>query len=217
MRLASRADMMLSSSSLVSEMNRSMSRTCSASSSSSSAASPCSTSVSGGSSRPGSRSARGLDQLDLAQADQRARQAQADACRRRRSSRGAPAGSRGPTCALRAVAQRVVHHHQRQQGLGDRRGADAHAGVVAALVTTPPARRAVDRWPAPDRAGGLDGDGVHHQVLPAADAAQHAAGVVAGKARRGAVRRRARCPCCATTPKPSPISTPLTAFRPIIA
>jgi hypothetical protein len=35
--------------------------------------------------------------------------------------------------ALGAVAQRMVHHHQRQHGLGDRRGADAHAGVVAAL------------------------------------------------------------------------------------
>src|SRR3546814_6865098 len=34
--------------------------------------------------------------------------------------------------ALRAVAQGLVHQHQRQHRLADRRGADAHAGVVAA-------------------------------------------------------------------------------------
>jgi hypothetical protein len=34
--------------------------------------------------------------------------------------------------ALGAVAQRLVHQHQRQHGLGNGRGADAHAGVVAA-------------------------------------------------------------------------------------
>jgi hypothetical protein len=33
--------------------------------------------------------------------------------------------------ALRPMPQRVVHQHQRQHGLGNRRGADADAGVVA--------------------------------------------------------------------------------------
>ena len=35
--------------------------------------------------------------------------------------------------ALGAVAQRVVHQHQRQHRFGDGRGADADAGVVAAV------------------------------------------------------------------------------------
>ena len=35
--------------------------------------------------------------------------------------------------ALGAVAQRMLHHDQRQHRLGDRRRPDADAGVVAAL------------------------------------------------------------------------------------
>ena len=34
---------------------------------------------------------------------------------------------------LRALAKRVLHHHQRQQRLGNRRGAYSDAGVVAAF------------------------------------------------------------------------------------
>ena len=79
----------------------------------------------------------------------------------------------------------MIHHHQRQHGLGDRGGADAHAGVVpalgddfggVALDVDGPARQQ-------DGAGGLDGDR-HFQVLPGADAAQHAAGLVALEALR---------------------------------
>jgi len=38
--------------------------------------------------------------------------------------------------ALRAMAQRVVHQHAGEHRLGDRRRANAHAGVVAAVVFT---------------------------------------------------------------------------------
>jgi hypothetical protein len=66
-----------------------------------------------------------------------------------------------------------------------------------------------------DRAGGLDGD-VHHQVLPGGDAAEHAAGMVAAKAMRAELVAMFAARCM-TTPKPAPISTPLTALMPIIA
>jgi hypothetical protein len=87
--------------------------------------------------------------------------------------------------ALGAVAQRVLHHHQRQHGLGDRRGADAHAGVVAALGdhfggTALDVDRLARRQ---DGTGRLDGD-AHLQVLPGADATEHTAGVVALEALR---------------------------------
>ena len=79
----------------------------------------------------------------------------------------------------------MVHHHQRQQRLGDGRGPDAHAGVVAALgdhlgrLPIHVNRRAR----AENGAGRLDGD-ADFEVLAGADAAQHAPGVVAFKALR---------------------------------
>ncbi len=81
------------------------------------------------------------------------------------------------------MPQGMVHQHEGQQRFGDGRGADAHAGVVAALGDDFGAL-AVDvdgLARADDGTGGLDGDqGL--DVLPAADAAQDAAGVVAGEA-----------------------------------
>ena len=54
-------------------------------------------------------------------------------------SGSAPAWSH--VTALGAMPQRVVHQHQRQHGLGDRRGADADAGGRRPKVST------VDGWP----------------------------------------------------------------------
>ena len=81
------------------------------------------------------------------------------------------------------MPQRMIHQYQRQHGFSYRRGADADAGVVAALghdlgggsmQIDGLARRK-------DGAGRLDRDR-HLQVLPGADATQRAAGIVAGKA-----------------------------------
>mmetsp|Transcript_6445 Transcript_6445/g.26503 ORF Transcript_6445/g.26503 Transcript_6445/m.26503 type:complete len:304 (+) Transcript_6445:1709-2620(+) len=85
--------------------------------------------------------------------------------------------------ALRPMPQRMVHQHQREHRLGNRRGADAHAGVVAAegLDNHRLAGTVDAGLGAADRAGGLDRD-LGHQVLPGRDAAEHAAGVVARKA-----------------------------------
>lgn len=103
------------------------------------------------------------------------------------------AGFRGVACdigrghfyvgVLGAVAQGVIHQHQREHGLGYRRGAQADAGVVAAVggdfhglaVDVDRAARCGDA------AGGLDGE-VGADGLAGGNAAQDAAGVVAQKA-----------------------------------
>src|SRR6218665_2370025 len=89
-------------------------------------------------------------------------------------------------CALGAVAQRVVHDHQRQQCLGNGGRTDADAGVMAPLGADLDAvAMDVDRRArAEDGTGGLDGN-AQFQVLPGADAAEHAARVVAAKPLRG--------------------------------
>ena len=81
---------------------------------------------------------------------------------------------------LRAVAQRVVHQHERQHRLGDRRRADADAGIVAAVrVRRRPALPSLSiEWRSRRmRRGRLDRDR-HDDVLPGRDAAEDAAGVV---------------------------------------
>ena len=116
---------------------------------------------------------------------------------RRSQGRWAAIGSTGtrtsPHCARCRSAWSITH--QREHRLGDRRRADADAGVVAAEGLDR-GRRAleVDRAArAADRAGRLDRDR-HRDVLAGRDAAEHAAGVVAGEALRRqlvAVRRAA--------------------------
>ena len=81
------------------------------------------------------------------------------------------------------MAQGVIHQHQREHGFGYRCGAQADAGVVAAVggdfhglaVDVDRAARCGDA------AGGLDGE-VGADGLAGGDAAQDAAGVVAQKA-----------------------------------
>ncbi len=88
--------------------------------------------------------------------------------------------------ALRAVAQGVVDEDDGHQRFGDGRGADAHAGIVPSMRFHR-GGRVVQVHGLPRQADarcGFDGDGGHH-VLPGADAAEHAAGVVRGEALRG--------------------------------
>ena len=88
-----------------------------------------------------------------------------------------------PFC--RTVAQRMLHHDQCQHGLGDRRGADADARVVASLGDD------LDRLVVhvngvartDDQSWSADRD-AHLQVLPGADATQRAARVVGFEALR---------------------------------
>src|SRR5690606_31962079 len=85
--------------------------------------------------------------------------------------------------ALGAMAQGLVHQHQRDHGLADRHGADADAGVVAAggdhFDRPAIGVDAVDRQA--QAGSGLECDRAA-QRLPGAYAAQNAAGVVGGKA-----------------------------------
>ena len=76
----------------------------------------------------------------------------------------------------------MVHDHQRQQCLGDRRGADAHAGVVTAFGDDfgALAVHVYGLTRRDDGAGGLDAD-THFQILARADAAHDAARVVAAE------------------------------------
>ena len=80
------------------------------------------------------------------------------------------------------MAQRVVDQHQRQHGLGNRRGADADARIVATVgFHVDRMAGLVDRAARLGNAGGrLDGD-ADLDVLAGRDAAENAAGVVAGK------------------------------------
>jgi hypothetical protein len=118
--------------------------------------------------------------------------------------------------ALRAVAQRVIHEHERDHRFGDRRGADADAGIVAAFGDDfgrrlrdsrcgreSDARRRLERDRRDDR-------------LPARNAAEDAAGMVRQES-SGVISSRCSLPFCATAAKPSPISTPLTALMLISA
>ena len=106
----------------------------------------------------------------------------------------------------------------RQHRLGDRRGAQAHAGIVAAGGDD------LDRVAGQidgaarhlDAGGGLERD-VHDHVLAGGNAAEDAAGMVGGEARSASVRRDARCRAARPPRTPSPISTALTALMPIIA
>lgn len=77
------------------------------------------------------------------------------------------------------MPQRMIHQHQRQHRLGDRRRAYAYAGVVAAvrfddgrvaLQVDGAARQA-------DAGSGLDRE-VRNYILTGGDAAEDAAGVV---------------------------------------
>ena len=76
---------------------------------------------------------------------------------------------------LGTLAQRMVDQHQRQHRLGDRRGADADAGVVATFGGYP------DRIPRlvdgvtrnPDAGSRLDGD-VGNDILAGGNAAKNA-------------------------------------------
>ncbi len=113
--------------------------------------------------------------------------------------------SDGPACVATctsafcaAVAQVVVHQHERQHRLGDRRGAQAHAGIV------PPGGDDLDRFARDvDGAPGtwmLDvGLSVRCtiDVLPGGNAAQHAAGVVAAGSPAGVSSSRCSLPRCA--------------------
>ena len=80
------------------------------------------------------------------------------------------------------MPQGVIHQHQRQHRLSDRRGADADAGVVAPVrVDHHRLAGLVDRAPVePDARRGLDRD-IDHDVLPGGNAAQNATRVVGGK------------------------------------
>ena len=87
---------------------------------------------------------------------------------------------------LCAMAQGVVDKHEREHGFGDGGGAQTDAGVVPAVrsefdgvaVDVDAAARSGDGT------GGFDGD-VDVNVLPSADAAEDAAGVVGQEALRG--------------------------------
>src|SRR5690606_5783426 len=90
------------------------------------------------------------------------------------------------SAALPPMTQCVVDEDERQHGLGDGRGAYAHARVVAAQrlhhdgLACP-----IDRAPLDTDAGrGLDGQR-HRTGLAGADAAQYAAGLVAHEPIRG--------------------------------
>jgi methyl-accepting chemotaxis protein len=102
-----------------------------------------------------------------------------------RCARRQHGGSHLDVTALGAQTQGMVDQHQGQQAFGDGRGANADAGVVAPVrddqrgLAVQVDRAALD----PDRAGGLDGD-AYRQILASRDAAQHTAGMVAGKAFR---------------------------------
>jgi hypothetical protein len=120
--------------------------------------------------------------------------------------------------ALGAMTQGLIDQHQGQHGLGNRRRADAHAGVVSTVRSTTTAG-----WPArvTERRGrrmlevGLIGQ-IDDQSWPRGNAAEHTAGMVAEESPAVSSRRHARCPS-GTLAKPAPISTPLTALMPIIA
>src|SRR5690554_2841216 len=95
-------------------------------------------------------------------------------------------GRHADVCVLAAMAQQVVHQGQRHHRLGDGRGADAHAGVVAPLGDhLHGVAVEVDAAPRGGEAGGgLEGQ-MGDDGLAAGDAAQHAAGVVGEKPLRG--------------------------------
>jgi hypothetical protein len=116
------------------------------------------------------------------------------------------------------MAQQVVGQHHGEHGLGDGGGADADAGVVAALgddlggrlpsrSTVRPgrrmllvgfnARRATMRWPV--------------EMPPSTPPA------LLLRKPSGVISSRCSVPFCATEAKPAPISTPLTALMPINA
>ena len=115
------------------------------------------------------------------------------------------------------MAQGMIHQHQRQHRFGNRRGTDRHARIMAAggrhqlrltvlvdgMALLGDARRGLDRQ-------------VDDNILPGGNTTEDAAGMVAGKAggREFIAMQRTRW---ATLAKPSPISTPLTAFMPIMA
>ena len=108
--------------------------------------------------------------------------------RRERASaalRGDPRRRRHDVGVLRAMAQRVVHQHERQHRLGDRRRADADAGIVAAVrVDDHRIARLVDRAAIEaDRRRRLHRDR-DDDVLAGRDAAEDAAGVVRQKSLR---------------------------------
>ena len=118
---------------------------------------------------------------------------------------------------LRAVAQVMIHQHDRQHRLGDRRGAQADAGIVAAgghhfdriAVQVDGAPRHLDAR------GRLQAQ-VHHDRLAGGYATEHAAGVI-GRKSRGRELIAMLAAALAATATPSPISTALTALMPIIA
>src|SRR5690606_1951377 len=80
---------------------------------------------------------------------------------------------------LPAVAEQVVGEDQGHHGFADRDGADADAGVVAALGGDLDLFQVVGDAAArlQDGGGGLHGE-AHHHRLAGGDAAQHAAGLV---------------------------------------
>ena len=132
--------------------------------------------------------------------------------------RGDPRRGGGDVGVLRAVAQRVIHQHQRQHRLGDRRRADADAGIVPAVRVDDDRRRRPCRSSARSRR--IDDVGLTAIAttmscpvempprMPPAWFDTNPCGVISS---------RCSVPCCATLAKPAPISTPLTALMPIIA
>ena len=77
----------------------------------------------------------------------------------------------------------MVHQHDGQHGLGDGGGADAHAGVVAAMGGDHRGcARLVDRTAFQADAGGRLDRHADQDVLPGGDAADHATGVVGEEA-----------------------------------
>jgi len=103
----------------------------------------------------------------------------------------------------------MIGQNQRQQRLGNWHCADAYAGVVATQsLHGHGITRTVDRAALNADAGGGFERQRYGDVLTAGNAAQNATGVVAQKA--------VRCDFVAVFGT-TPIATPLTAFKPIIA
>ena len=119
---------------------------------------------------------------------------------------------------LRAVQQRMVHQHQGQHRLRNRRRANSHAGIVPA-VCLDDGRRAVPSDRAPWAAGCWTSASARSTPrCPVRSICRRACRRHGcWQSRPAAFRRRALNLFAARLANPAPISTPLTALIPIIA